>query len=107
MCMMSHYIAVRVLMLWWGALRPLTSFSSSVQRPRDDCIGEHGAYSSGVLASKILCLTAYRHGPCHNALATPSGAGPDDPRCVALIEAHKVCLRKEGFKVCSSSSGYV
>ena len=26
-------------------------------------------------------------------------AGPEDPRCLALIEAHKVCLRSEGFKV--------
>ena len=26
-------------------------------------------------------------------------AGPEDPRCVALIEAHKACLRSEGFKV--------
>lgn len=25
--------------------------------------------------------------------------GPEDPRCAPLIEAHKVCLRKEGFNV--------
>lgn len=26
-------------------------------------------------------------------------AGPEDSRCLTLIEAHKVCLRKQGFKV--------
>lgn len=26
-------------------------------------------------------------------------AGEDHPYCVALIEAHKACLRTEGFKV--------
>lgn len=25
--------------------------------------------------------------------------GPEDPKCAPLIEAHKVCLRKEGFNV--------
>lgn len=37
-------------------------------------------------------LACMRHHACISA-------GPKDPRCIALIEAHKVCLRKEGFKV--------
>lgn len=32
-----------------------------------------------------------------SAATTPAPAGPEAAACAALIEAHKVCLRAEGF----------
>ena len=36
-------------------------------------------------------------------MSTSEGAGPESEQCVKLIEAHKECLRSEGFKVGFSS----
>jgi len=32
-------------------------------------------------------------------LETKQNKGPEAAQCVALIEAHKVCLRAEGFQI--------
>lgn len=48
-------------------------------------------FSQGSTAVLLRCLAAILHLHFY--------AGPEAEQCQKLIEAHKACLRKEGFKV--------
>jgi cytochrome c oxidase assembly protein subunit 17 len=76
------------------------------KRLRDTCIAERGAWASGLRGHQGPCIAAVpprwrgRH-RSHKAHPSPRSpcAGEEHAYCQALIEAHKACLRVEGFKV--------
>lgn len=81
------------------------------QRLRDECLPLHGAYvlntsmrgSSAGAALRPLDAFAPlspRQHVRHPKTSTPKpNTGEDHPYCKALIEAHRQCLRLEGFDV--------
>ena len=88
----------RCIIMLGKRLQPLYSHArrAAMQAPRDECIATHG---TSELAPCHTCPVRSITSPpalSHRAFVN---AGPEDPRCVALIEAHKACLRSEGFKV--------
>lgn len=92
-----------------------------MQRERDDCVATYGASFTYYIINLAHCLCLYLPqmgclNSCLPALlpfqrfspsATPksgeipgvTSVGPESERCAKLIEAHKQCLRSEGFKV--------
>jgi hypothetical protein len=87
----------------------LSSCPSLLQRTRDDCVAQYGVYSIRFLTMIIMC---HMFGSSDLKLKTTRlfseaclpeeaswCAGPDSERCQKLIEAHKQCLRSEGFNV--------
>ena len=75
-----------------GALRRAPP-ASPRQKVRDECVATHGRARGGGEGGG-------KGPPPPSPLDTVSLlSGPEAPACAALIEAHKVCLRAEGFAV--------
>lgn len=71
------------------------------QKVRDECIGLHGRwgivqlYKWGIIVHSVL-LAGHWWG---SRARTLPNTGAEAQQCQALIEAHKQCLRSEGFNV--------
>lgn len=90
---------------WYTAGRLTPSLTSPGSRPR---CRTHPCLQLACSSNAGRVLTSGSPPPLSALLAhVPQKArdectttyGPEDPKCAPLIEAHKVCLRKEGFNV--------
>lgn len=77
-----------------------------LQTKRDECVVMHGmqlfeAVCPSLVSfnTSVLSFFLFTVAECVGRCTSVCTAGPEAEQCQKLIEAHKACLRKEGFNV--------